>query len=81
MLDVRQFYRTEHLFSQSLAGDIGVEHELLLNVVAHLFAQKITSLLELLTESSGGNSRVRAQIADFPIQIWQAHMVHDATRV
>ena len=47
--------------AQALARYVRIKHELLLNVISDLFAQKVTPLLELLAEAAGRYSESPAQ--------------------
>ena len=52
LLDVRESHVAQQVFAQPPAGDIGVQQELLLDVIAHALAQPIAALRQILREAA-----------------------------
>ena len=81
LLERRQPHVTQQVFAQPPARDVGVQQELMLDVVAHALAQPVAAVRQILAEPSIGDRSAVVQLGDFLLQLRVAHRFHDAARV
>ena len=81
LFERRQPHVAQQVFAQAAPGHIRVQQELMLDVVAHAFAQPVAPMREVHGAASIGNRRAVREPRDLLLQLGVTHRIHDPARV
>ena len=69
LLERRQSHVAQQVFAQAASGHVGVQQELMLDVVAHALAQPVAPMREIDGATPIGNGRAVCEPRDLLLQL------------